>query len=71
MELTHEVKDIIDGMTYREMLERWRYTPAGDPLFTGESGQYFAEAMSKRRENLEPGVHAAISRLLALREGLK
>ncbi len=70
MDLTPDVKMMIDGMSYGKLLEKWRFAPAGDPLFTGESGQYYAEVMKDRREHLPAGAHAAISRCLAIKEGL-
>ena len=53
MKLTQEVKAQIDNMLYVEMLQSWRFASAGDEMFQGESGEYFAKVMKERRQ--EPG----------------
>lgn len=62
MKLTEELKAKIDNMEYRQMLSLWRFAPVGDQMFTDESGEYFADIMSKKRNSLEPGEHAQISK---------
>ena len=51
MTLTNEIRDRIDKMTYTEMLGLWRFAPAGDTMFQGESGDYFAQRMQDLRES--------------------
>lgn len=53
MELTPGNKAIIDGKSYHQLLSRWRFSPAGDPWFQGETGKYWAERMSELRS--QPG----------------
>lgn len=64
MDLTDEVRAMIDGMSYGKLLETWRYAPAGEPIFQGESGQYYADVMRERRQALPEGAHATISKAL-------
>jgi hypothetical protein len=52
MKLTEEVKSNIDKMTYQQMLSQWRFAPSGTPMFQDESGKYFAEVMSKKKNEL-------------------
>ncbi len=35
-----DYKDIIDNMSYEQLLSRWRNAPVGDPIFQGEVGEY-------------------------------
>lgn len=46
MTLTPYLKSQIDAMSYKDMLRRWRFAPAGDEMFQGESGEYFAQRMN-------------------------
>ena len=49
MDLTPENKKIIDNMSYRSLLSKWRFAPSGDPWFQGETGQYWSERMNELR----------------------
>lgn len=49
MDLTKENKKHIDSLDYRGLLEHWRYAPAGDPWFSGETGKYWDDRMKKLR----------------------
>lgn len=55
MELTEDVKERIDDLDYLHLLERWRYSPAGDPMFQGDSGDYWRNRMNHLRS--QPGGH--------------
>lgn len=44
-----EMKDWMDTATYQELLSKWRFAPAGSSWFVGEIGQYYNEAMKKKR----------------------
>ena len=44
-----EAKPIIDGMSYRQLLSRWRFAPTGDPMFIDKVGHYYAEVMEIKR----------------------
>ena len=54
MKLTKENKAHIDGLSYTELLRRWRFAPAGDLWFQGETGKYWGERMAKKRSE-DPG----------------
>jgi len=62
IESTDYIKQLIDGMTYHEMLRAWRNAPAGDPLFQGETGQYFQKVMYEKKNALSPGEQVAVSK---------
>lgn len=59
MELTEEWKQQIDNMSYRDMLTRWRFAPVGDPMFQGETGDYFTKVMFEKKKTVN---HVAISK---------
>lgn len=50
MELTAERKAKIDAMSYEELLSKWRFAPIGDPMFQGETGEYFGQRMKELRD---------------------
>ncbi len=47
MELTVENKEHIDSLSYEDLLRRWRFSPAGDPWFQGETGKYWGVRMNE------------------------
>ena len=59
MELTKELKQQLDNMSYRDMLEKWRYAPVGAAVFQGESGEYFRKVMLEKKEKVN---HVAASK---------
>jgi len=61
VKLTPKLKKQIDEMSLRNMLIKNRFSPAGDPLFQGESGRYFLQVLSKKR-NEDPNKFAQISK---------
>ena len=64
MELTEENKAHIDSLNYESLLAHWRYAPAGDPWFQGETGKYWDERMRLVRDGLTPGEAVGISKKL-------
>jgi hypothetical protein len=60
MNLTETLKQEIDKMDYTELLRKWRFSPLGDPMFKGESGDYFCIRMKKLKINDEH--HAKVSK---------
>ena len=48
-----EMKQWIDNASYEQLLSKWRRAAAGDPFFQRPIGDYYSEAMNKRRA--EPG----------------
>lgn len=61
MDLTPENKKVIDDMSYEGLLRQWRFAPAGDPWFQGETGQYWGKRMAELRDTVD---HVAISKKL-------
>lgn len=41
MKLTEKNKKYIDQLSDYEILRRWRFSPTGDPWFTGETAEYW------------------------------
>jgi hypothetical protein len=60
-ELTPETKAWIDSASLETLLEKWRFAPAGSPLFCGETGEYYKEVMNRKRE-ADPGGWTAASK---------
>lgn len=48
--LTPEAKAWIDNASYMQLLSRWRFAPAGDPIFQGDSGDYYATVMAEKHD---------------------
>jgi hypothetical protein len=60
MDLTPALRSEIDLKTYDELLRRWRFSPVGDPMFQGESGEYWSRRMAElRRQGVD---HVAASK---------
>lgn len=54
-----KLNDYIDTLSYRQMLRLWRFAPAGDPLFKGETGVYFSKRMNELKKDVD---HVRISK---------
>ena len=37
--MDEKTREWIDNATLVELLRKWRFAPAGDPMFTGETGK--------------------------------
>ena len=48
--LTPETKKWIDEASYSALLQRWRFSPVGDPMFIGACGAYYDKVMTYKRE---------------------
>jgi hypothetical protein len=59
MELTPENKKHIDSFSYEDLLSKWRFAPAGDPWFSGPTGDYWGKRMAELRSTVN---HSAISK---------
>lgn len=55
-------KKWIDEASYQALLERWRNAPVGDSIFQGATGDYYAEAMKKRRAEVGDDEHVRASK---------
>lgn len=42
----------IDSASYEQLLSRWRKAPVGDAIFIGDTGQYYSEAMNRKRSEV-------------------
>ena len=58
--MTEQEKATIDGMTQREMAERWRFAAVGDPLFQGDTGQYFKQVFFEKKGGFTPAISKSI-----------
>lgn len=47
-----EMKKWIDRASYAVLLAKWRFAPVGDPMFQGEMGDYYAEIMKRKGEEI-------------------
>lgn len=48
--MTPEQKQWIDEADYESLLRLWRNAPTGEPLFQGDTGQYYRTVMAKKRD---------------------
>ena len=47
--MSNKDKESIDSATYAELLKKWRFAPSGDPMFQGDTGEYFSLVMHRKR----------------------
>jgi len=61
-----EHKKQIDDMSYRSMLSLQRFAPIGEknPLFEGDTYDYFKKVMDEKYEKIGNAGHVAISKEL-------
>ena len=59
--MTDEQKQTIDNMSQEEMARLWRFHPVGDPLFQGNTGQYFKKVFFEERGGFTPAISKALS----------
>lgn len=58
--MNEETKAWIDNADYQTLLAKWRFAPAGSPLFQGETGEYYKKIMVEKRDALpDHGVSAS------------
>lgn len=62
--MTEAEKKWIDEASYDQLLDHWRYAPAGDRFFVGDTGTYYKEIMAKRRTEVGNAAHVAASKRL-------
>jgi hypothetical protein len=63
VDLTPELKAKIDAMSYEDLLRRWRFAPTGTEIFQGESGDYYAAEMARKRDADPLGAVGASKRI--------
>jgi hypothetical protein len=57
-----KIKTWIDNASYMSLLHKWRFAPAGDPFFQGETGEYYSKVMARRRDEVGPEEHTRVSK---------
>ncbi len=57
--MTYEEKKKIDAMSYEQLLRLWRSAPSGEPLFKGDTGNYYFTVMSDKKKLID---HVAVSK---------
>jgi hypothetical protein len=69
--MTPEQKAEIDGMDYEGLLRRWRFSPAGDPMFQGDTGEYFLARMVAEKKRAGEAEAAETSRRIGWTEDMR
>lgn len=61
--LTPEEKAFIDSQSLQELLHRWRFSPLSgtEPLFQGDTGDYYKKVMFDKRD-ADPDAWTAASK---------
>jgi hypothetical protein len=63
MNLTPEIKAVIDNKDVRELLHGVRYCPIGDEMFQGETGEYWLARLAELR-NQNQGAYVQASKTI-------
>jgi len=50
--MTEKQKKWIDSACYENLLYRWRFAPIGDPMFQGDTGDYYAKVMAEKKKEI-------------------
>lgn len=53
MELTEENKKHIDGLSYKGLLQQWRFSPVGNPWMQDETGRYWSTRMKELQSTVD------------------
>lgn len=61
--MTLQDKEWIDKASYEDLLRRWRFATAGDPVFQADTGEYYSKIMSERRDANPDAAVAASKRI--------
>ena len=59
-----QIKKWIDGASYHELLQKWRYAPSGSPYFQGETGDYYSDVMARKRKEVGNAAHVQASKAI-------
>jgi hypothetical protein len=51
--MNEQIKHWIDSASYETLLRKWRFAPVGDPMFQGETGDYYTKVMREKRESAD------------------
>ena len=58
------MKAQIDSEDYESLLRRWRFAPAGSPMFQGELGDYYSKVMQEKRKAVGDQEHVRASKAI-------
>lgn len=47
--MSPEDKALIDGMSTEQLLRRYRFSQIGDPIFQGDTGEYYMQVLFAKR----------------------
>lgn len=62
--MTPEQKAWIDEASYSALLHKWRFGPVGDPMFTGETGNYYERVLAEKKEIIGHEGAVEVSKML-------
>lgn len=54
-----EDKEWIDNASLEQLVRRWRFALAGDPMFEGETGDYFTQVLIAKKHKSPEAFTAA------------
>ena len=58
-----ETREWAEAQTYETLLRRWRFAPAGDPIFQGDAGEVYSDIMFRKKAADPAGGLAASKRV--------
>ena len=67
--IPEDIKAWIDSASYESLLSRWRNAAVGSPYFQGETGQFYKEAMARKRDEVGHGEHVRASKSIGWQGG--
>jgi hypothetical protein len=62
--MTEEQKNWIDNASYEQLLSRWRRAPVGDPMFQGDTANYYSEVMHSKGEQIGDAERVRVSKAI-------
>ena len=51
--MNEQTKQWIDNASYQDLLAKWRFAPIGDPMFQGETGEYYSKVMFVKKKECD------------------
>lgn len=63
MQLTEKNKKYIESLSIEQLLREIRFSPAGDPWFQGETGNYWMKRYAELRD-ADPEAHTRASKFI-------
>jgi hypothetical protein len=58
--MTDKEKETIDKMSQYELCSRWRFSKDGDPLFQGETGEYYKKVLFEQKGGFTPEISKSL-----------